>query len=184
MSTTLTGTDVDALSCAALDCRPQNYQWDGETLGGVDGWEFTAATRCETCGTVVIDEDHAEDCEAAELDALDLGAEGPMMNYWYPLEGIDRWQAARALVDLPLVAVEVAGETGLALSGGGMDLSWEICEAFMLLGFLPPLHFTDLPGMAGRGQSESDKAVVAACQRSNRIASERAERRIARLAAI
>ena len=51
-----------------------------------------------------------------------------------------------------------------------MNLAWEICEAFMLLGFLPPLHFCDLPGMAGRGASAKDRWIIAGCLKSCVIA--------------
>jgi hypothetical protein len=96
-----------------------------------------------------------------------------MMNYAYPLESlrIDMrgtllgdsvpdsigahgfpttvHEAAHALRGLPLCIIERLDGEGyeLALTGGGMDLSWEICEAFVRLGFLPPVHFCDLPDM-------------------------------------
>lgn len=86
-------------------------------------------------------------------------AEGPMMNYWYPIDEQDSEtrpfarsfnpvDAAGKLNDLPLCVVLVNGEYGLALTGGGMDLTWEICAAFIRLGMAPPLHFCDLPAMA------------------------------------
>ena len=103
----------------------------------------------------------------SDFDALDREAhgyaEGPMMNYWYPLEEQDEdrlgpyrstFDAAEAAFRLrhhSLCLVEVGGELGLALTGGGMDFTWDIAEAFIDLGYLPPLHFCDLPGMAGKG---------------------------------
>lgn len=81
-------------------------------------------------------------------DLGEISVEGPMMNYWYPVDIISEDNAAEAafiLRDLPLVVVMVDDEWGIALSGGGMDLSWEICTAFVLLGMLPPVHFSDLP---------------------------------------
>lgn len=102
-----------------------------------------------------------------ETDPYSHGAEGPMMNYWYPLEyesdtfggNFDPMQAAAKLIDLPLCVVEVDGHFGLALTGGGMDLSWEICAAYITLGLLPPTHFSDLPRMADRWD-ESKQLVV------------------------
>ena len=35
-------------------------------------------------------------------------------------------------------------EAALAVSAGGMDLSWDVCEAYLLLGYLPPLNFYHL----------------------------------------
>ena len=95
-----------------------------------------------------------------------------MMNYYYPIdldaERDDLEEAAKKLVDLPLciVTFEDSDTIALALTGGGMDLSWEICEAYMLLGYLPPLHFCDLPGISGRGTSNRDKWIIAGCRRS------------------
>jgi hypothetical protein len=87
-------------------------------------------------------------------EAVEQSSEGPMMSYWYPFELPGEPEACAAvLVGLPLCVVEVDGVAGLALTGGGMDLSWEICEAFIRLGSLPPFHFADLSRsrMCGRG---------------------------------
>ena len=75
-----------------------------------------------------------------------------MMNYAYPCAWHDGATAALMLVDLPLVPVVLAdGTHALALTGGGMDLSWEICRAYVALGFLPPLHYCrDLPRLGNR----------------------------------
>lgn len=82
----------------------------------------------------------------------EVGLEGPMMNYYYPLDtphSFDPQQAALKLVDLPVCLVSFANEYALALTGGGMDLSWEICEAYVRLGEAPPFHFASrLPRMA------------------------------------
>jgi hypothetical protein len=113
-------------------------------------------------------------------------AEGPMMNYWYPLEGIsdetEASEAALGLSGLPLCVVEVDGSYGLALTGGGMDLSWEIAEAYVRLGMLPPVHFADLPSMAGKYPgSESGPAVTRAMLRALRAQAERLSRSAERL---
>lgn len=102
----------------------------------------------------------------------------PVMSYYYPvgspyLTGAD--QARLVAAGLPLSLVEIDGVgVVLVLTGGGMDLSWEICEAYMVLGQLPPVHFCDLPGMAGRGESARDRSIIAACLRSLAIVAERA----------
>lgn len=98
--------------------------------------------------------------------------DGPMMSYWYPCPLDDPADAARTLATyhLPLCVVSVDGENGLALTGGGMDLSWEICEAFARLGFCPPLHYCDLPRMTGREREASTSFILAACARTTEIA--------------
>jgi hypothetical protein len=90
-----------------------------------------------------------------DVSPHEWGGEGPMMNYWYPLEErVSDWSsfspagAAMTLGQSSLVVVEVDGSYGLALAGGGMDFSWQICEAYVTLGYAPPAHFADLPAMA------------------------------------
>lgn len=116
-----------------------------------------------------------------EIDerAYDLALENPdewspMMNYAYPLPSGQGFEPASAQARLMsvgcVVVVMLDDEPHLALSGGGMDLSWEICHAFLVLGFRPPLHFSELPQMAGRGSSDGDLAILGACLESAEIA--------------
>jgi hypothetical protein len=102
-------------------------------------------------------------------DSESIGyAEGPMMNYAWPLD-LTTGQlesAAAELVDLPLCPVEMEdGTTYLALTGGGMDLSWEIAEAFIRCGSMPPFRL-DLPAMAGKHRDPDWQAIVTACERT------------------
>jgi len=86
-----------------------------------------------------------ENPDEADLD--------PQMNYAYPLPGgADPGSLQAELIEhhLPLCVVELDGEPVMALTGGGMDLSWEICRAYMVAGFMPPYHWAKrLPAMAG-----------------------------------
>lgn len=93
----------------------------------------------------------------------------PVMNYAYPLPIPGYWddsleELQNKIEGICLTIVRLDGAPYLALTGGGMNLSWEICEAYILLGFLPPYHFCDLPKMCGRGKSERDKAILFACK--------------------
>lgn len=106
-------------------------------------------------------------------------AEGPMMNYRYQIDDEDYGDdSARLIADLPLCLVrDVETENVyLALTGGGMDLSWEICEAFIRLGYLPPTHF-ELPEMAGKVLNERNALIVAGVERAAGIQASWAERR-------
>lgn len=110
--------------------------------------------------------------ELMSVEPYQWGSEGPMMNYWYSIEeDADRYSsfdpiaAAVAVADLPVCIVEVDGAYGLALTGGGMDLSWEICAAFIALGKLPPVHFAHLPKFA-ESWTERKETVVTAMRRS------------------
>lgn len=183
--------NIEGLYCDAIDIKPESMDWQRQGLTDYDGgpyWESWEANECEECGFDVVlqsghgDEKHS-DCEGylgVNEDGDDIVnycdgyvplAEGPMMNYWYPFpsQDIDPIETAKAIADLPLCVVRVGDQYGLALTGGGMDLSWEICEAFIRAGYYPPVHFADLPLMVGRGQSETDQAIVRACMESCRI---------------
>ncbi len=143
--------------------------------------DYKEATRDE-------DGAHADaltDDELSELESADNVYEyagGPMMNYWYPVD-IDDAAAAALALSGPLCVVEVDGITGLALTGGGMDLSWEIAEAFCQLGQLPPVHFSDLPAMAWGSDNGAPvrRYVLSAMLRSLEVAAERATYRAERL---
>ncbi len=88
----------------------------------------------------------------------------PMMNYAYPVElrEISPGKAAEAIIGLPLTLVLdiESDEYFLALTGGGMDLSAEICRAYIALNQRPPVHFCNVPRMAGRHYSQDFIAVL------------------------
>lgn len=186
-------TNEIRLNCDAIDVTPQNIDWSDALGEDMEGWHSYECFECDTCGHQMVatslGEHECRDLLSEDKDGNPnhcrgtLSSEGPMMNYWYPVKLADCEDAAWLIAHLPLCVVEFEdGRTGLALTGGGMDLSWEICEAFIALGYFPPLHFCDLPRMAGRGKSDKDKATIAACQESCRIAEGWAARKRERLA--
>ena len=104
--------------------------------------------------------------------------EGPMMNSFYPCPFNDTDEAARAIAHLPLCVIVLEdGETGFALTGGGMDLSWEICDAYISCGFLPPFQFCCLPDMAGKGKERRTQLILTACQRTAEVLEGQSARR-------
>lgn len=138
-----------------------------------EGEEFRHV--CTDCGFAFVPDD-------PPCDGYVSTADGPMMNYWYPVEIDDIDAAARELANLPLCVVEFRdGRTGLALTGGGMDLSWEICEAFIKIGYLPPFHFCDLPAMAGLRLDARRRLVIAACRATCDAVAGRAKRATERI---
>lgn len=188
------------LNCDAIDCTPITIDWSEEMGEDMEGWRAYEAFTCDECGHVVVTSslgenecrDLLEEVTVTEEDGSEgeernqcrctIYAEGPMMNYWYPVKLDDCEEAALKIAHLPLCVVEFKdGRTGLALTGGGMNLAWEICEAFIALGYWPPLHFCDLPRMCGRGKSEKDLATIAACEESCSIAEGWAARKRERL---
>lgn len=174
------------LNYCAVDSKPVPTDW---SVGYGETWEFHAACRCEECGELVMGTGGDRHCDLDSESGCSgyvESCEGPMMNFYYPLpEGLfSVSEGAKAIVDLPLCIVEFTetGDYALALTGGGMDLSWEICEAFMRLGYFPPAHFADLPAMAGRGESARDRRIISACRQSLRAVKSRATRALQRLA--
>jgi hypothetical protein len=134
------------------------------------GWTAYGGEQCQTCGAVVVlttgqgGEAHKH-CAATACDGYVPMFEGPAMSYAYELPGfqLDPYDAATAIAHLPLCLIEwddtddrghATGRDGwaLALTGGGMDLSWEIAEAFMCLGYLPPLKYAGRLPDYGRGR--------------------------------
>lgn len=183
---------VSGLWYGCDESKPRNYDWSN---GYGEQWESYEARACENCGAVVVNaRDGGRHCDLdreTECGGHCGSAEGPMMNYFYPLPTYRgaASEDAKKLAHLPLCIVEFLGDDvedderyGLALTGGGMDLSWEICEAFMRLGYLPPVHFAgQLPEMAGRGTSKRDRWIIAGCQRSLRSTKEFVGRALRRL---
>lgn len=105
----------------------------------------------------------------------DSNSFSPMMNYYYPIPGYrwDRFEDQR-LLDMhggSCVLVEVGDEVALALVGGWMDLREDICLSYMLLGYLPPLAYCDLPHFAGRTLDARMKWLLAGCLETCRRAS-------------
>jgi len=169
----------------AISAVPRDVDWPD--LFARDAIEYYEGVHCEGCNQVVVvgsaqqgDCDHNallnETKSSQEID-FDVDEEvcsgyigtsdGPMMNYFYPCPIKNAEDAASKIADLPLCVVYLrdTDEYGLALTGGGMDLSWEICEAYMRLNFLPPIHFCNLPRMA-TDYTKRRRWVVAGCKKS------------------
>jgi hypothetical protein len=101
-------------------------------------------------------------------EEIENEAYAPLMNYIYPLpDGFSVPDNFRERLNCTTI-VRVGDQCHLALTGGGMDLSWEICESYLNLGLYPPVHFCRLPAMSGRGNSPGDKRIVDGCNQSLR----------------
>jgi hypothetical protein len=163
--------DLDKLSCDSIDSTPRDIDWR-EAYGEYgEGYTVFEAVECSECGETILANGHGEerhnDIEYESECEGYVVSEGPLMNYWYPVDIDDVEQAALDISHLPLCVVQFEnGETGIALTGAGMDFTWEICAAFIALGKLPPTHFCDLPRMAGQERSSSWRDIVAACKKS------------------
>ncbi len=121
--------------------------------------EHVTCPKCETD----ISEGDEFDCTCDGY----INHEGPMMNYFYLVEISDVEEAVHKIAHLPLCVIEMRdGETGLALTGGGMDLSPQICEAYIALGYLPPAHFAFLPEYAGYEKDWKWIELLVCCRKS------------------
>jgi len=179
-------TPIKALSCAAIDVKPVDYYWS-EGFG--EKWDLVYPD--------VTDWDRKQcmawlDGENTDLDDLLLDKDSPldkiqdairnrmqenpdrytpMMNCYYPLPNLRlNPSEAQEILDnssCALTVVMVDDEPVMALTGGGMDFSWDICGAYMLLGYLPPVHFR-LPDMC-RTLTPYTRWVMAGCTRSIRV---------------
>ena len=144
------------LKSDCIDVKPVNYDW---SEGYGEEWDVCHNLISTVCGNKYRDDDR-EEWE-------------PMMNYYYPLPynfDPDDYEEIYNLMNNCTI-IDFNGDYALALTGGGMDLSWEICETYINLGYYPPVHFCDLPKMAGRGESAKDKKIVKACKESLEIMS-------------
>lgn len=176
------------LSAEFIDATPIDYDW---TTGYAEAWECMEAAECSECGQEIVFSIGEEQHRYIDDDSHCLGSvccEGPQMNYYYPVgRGKYTTDNAKVLAGLPVCLVWFLesdfrdGTAGLALTGGGQDLSWEICEAYILLGYLPPIHFTDLPDMAGIKMTRRVRRILSACQESLRVKRRRVKSRYVKL---
>lgn len=181
-------TPVTDLYTRYIDTRPLFVYWDVMLSQYHDILNFYSGVKCPECGKIVVVESlrhghsaaHNEIAPDSDCDA-EILVPTPMYNAAYPIDLLplnnSPEDAAAAIADLPLCIavtnicpedeyppVELP-EVMLALTGAGMDMSWEICLAYMRLGYLPPLEFCNLPKLSG--PPSPDKAwVIKGCFRA------------------
>jgi len=121
--------------------------------------------------------------------------EWPMMNYVWGLpetytRRVDRnernpHEDGKSLENLPTVLLRIGNDWDygyfIGLTGGGMDLSWEIAESYIRLGYQPPFKVAKLPNMAGKRDTNRNRTIINACKRTFESVKQRSERAIAKL---
>ena len=113
---------------------------------------------------------------AAVQDLADDADHAPLMRYVYPLEREFSYEEARQLQARLLISpwsiivVELitafGSEHALALTGGGMDMTWDICGGYVVAGMLPPFAHCRLPNFAGQRATAANLLVRDAVRRS------------------
>ncbi len=184
---------ISELSLAALDVNSNPFDF-GNGYGDTWGEVSVCLLRCNFCEITYIDDvyDEGDPCPDQGCYELNTGTLerpdcAPMMNYYYPLpyyEGdpeedqLTLYQSSANVVLVSMMGVDEDDDTyALALSGGGMDLSFDICHAYILLGYAPPTQFCDLPDFAGQNnRREPFASIIKACLRSVEAVVQRAER--------
>jgi hypothetical protein len=131
-------------------CKGEGVDSDNEACIHCDG-DGTKSHECDTCeGT-------------GDADLGDHEAWHPMMNNVWPIPSANLGDDFReTLCNMTVVEIE-DGDEYLALTGGGMDLSWAVAETFIRLGYYPPAAVR-LPRMCGRGLSRKDRSIIEACK--------------------
>jgi len=111
-------------------------------------------------------------------EEVDYDAFVPMMNYIYPCrqdlsEDQMREIAERYNITFVRITDERCAEYDeiyMALTGAGMDFTWDIAAAYVMQGCLPPLMFCRLPMYAGMRMNTERRKILAACKESIRWA--------------
>jgi hypothetical protein len=90
--------------------------------------------------------------------------EAPAMPWAWPLPDFnlsaEESQARLDLYGSGIRLFSVNGDVVLGLNGGGWDMSWDICYAYLLLGYLPPLEVVQNLKWEERSPLDDKKAYI------------------------
>lgn len=96
----------------------------------------------------------------------------PMMNYYYEIDlRREDAESVQARIDRYggcCILVMIGDEPKLCLSGGGMDLTWEIAWSYILCGQLPPTKYCNLPDQC-EPLSRRNRLIIKACRKSIQV---------------
>lgn len=164
--------EIKNLRCDAIGDRSRHFDFGS---GSVETWDYLEVNVCDECNGIYSNHnpchrdpetDEVKECEYSEGDT----PEGPMMNYLYGFDegdlNFDEETASKIKeMSMCLVQLNDDDKVYLALTGGGMDMSWNIAETYILLGYLPPAWLR-LPKMAGTPLNKRNKLIIGALRRS------------------
>lgn len=155
--------DINKLWYGCDDVKPRHIDWSDLPY---DSWRVIQPYNLEDFKKYGDPWEYNDEAEEklgyGSYEAMEESNQ-PMMNYLYPLGEGDEFDAQDAKVldhlNVCLVYFNQSEEYALALTGGGMDLSWDIVEGYIRLGYLPPLYFSHLPKFAGT-KKDARKTVI------------------------
>lgn len=181
---------ISDLSLAALDNQPIQTDWEAAARDARDEGDpwFWDVAECGKCETPTVCNDGYGSCPKCESDVT---CAGPAMNTRWPLDersltsNQSPEDVARKL-DAGRVAIclaQVDDDYFLALTGGGMDLSWDIAYAYVLAGYVPPLRL-NLPRFAGMRLDAKHELAIGAMRYGYRVRAWQTRRSLADLRAL
>lgn len=146
--------------------RSVDYDWSENAISG--DWSWWEHGLCETCGHLTDVEGACENEQCEMFGKIVRTPSGPMMtNSYWPLNApvdFDPDASAKKIADLPMRIIQISGgEYGLALTSGA-HWGWELAEASVRLGFLPPASLE--PSELADTWTARAEYVFAAMQRS------------------
>lgn len=111
--------------------------------------------------------DGNEEVHFATEDEIQEGTNGPVNNFfWVMSDNLDQFVDrddfvldAEKLRGLNIALISSEDRLGLAFTGGGMDLNWQMAAAFVRLGYYPPPRLRLANLEYGIGQLGHDEAI-------------------------
>lgn len=170
---------VNALHWANIDSTPIDWEHDEHIeIVNVDwqdamGDDAFVDAFLKDSSILTMDDEDAEDLfEEWFSNTYGDGEPEPVGSAWWPVT--KRGIATEVAKDLLLHSNNCAllyntdtQEYGLVLTGGGMDLSWDIAQAYVLCGQRPPVALS-LPNFAGEGWDQEKANTFAALTSANK----------------
>lgn len=125
----------------------------GDDLGAL----VTLATVAGDLGACDLDD------LAAALRDCDPDDGQPAMTVGWPLgRSVDASDVAIVRDRLPLTVTDGPEGPHMGLTGGGMDLTWDIAAGYVLLGYRPPMALGEPPRFAGSDDTRGTHAAILA----------------------
>jgi hypothetical protein len=169
---------LENLTYNFIDAGSESYDW---SEGYAESWDIIRPDASQFSESEIIAAAELYDIEIADFEHNELieniqneiwidSQYEPMMNYYVDLGNYNAQEIAQKFNNSCFTVIEFdTGNIGLALTGGGMDMSWSMARAFINAGYLPPQYISQLPGMSG----ENSALTIAACNKTLKILSNR-----------